>query len=375
MFPERFNNKTNGVTQRRFLLKANPALAKLITGKIGDKWITHLDELKKLAPFAADAKFRKEFMDVKRAAKRSLVEWVGARYHFKMNPDSIFDSQIKRLHEYKRQLLNAMHIVVLYNRLRKGGDIVPRTFIFGAKAAPGYFMAKLIIKLINNIANIVNNDPKVSQKLNVYFLSNYRVSSAEKFIPATDVSEQISTAGLEASGTSNMKFMMNGALTLGTLDGANVEILEEVGKDNFFLFGLTAEEVKDLRERGYNPKEYCDRNPEIREAMDLLFSGHFNVNEAGIFEPIRETLFDKGDYYMHMADFAGYIDAQKRIEESYRNQDKWAKMAILNVVHSGKFSSDRTIQQYADEIWNVKPCKVDATWLASDPLDEFKVGK
>ncbi|GHS91635.1 alpha-1,4 glucan phosphorylase [Planctomycetales bacterium] len=375
MFPERFNNKTNGVTQRRFLLKANPALAKLITGKIGDKWITDLSELKKLTKFADDKAFQKQFMEVKQQAKKDFARWAEELYGFKINPNSIFDSQIKRLHEYKRQLLNALHIVVLYNRVRKGEDIVPRTFLFSAKAAPGYFIAKLIIKLINNIATMVNGDAKVSSKLNVFFVPNYRVSSAERIVPASDVSEQISTAGTEASGTGNMKFMMNGALTIGTLDGANVEMLEEVGKENFFLFGLTAEEVKELRERGYRPQEYYETNNEIREAIDLIFSGHFNINEPGIFEPIRETLFEKGDFYLHLADLGSYIDAQKKIEETYKDPARWAKMAIMNVACSGKFSSDRTIAEYAKDIWNVKPCKIDADWLSEDPLEEFKPQK
>ena len=375
MFPERFNNKTNGVTQRRFLLKANPALAKLITKRIGDKWITDLYELKKLAPLADDAAFHKEFMAAKREAKETFVKWAKDIYGFDINPDSIFDTQVKRLHEYKRQLLNALHIVILYNRVRNGGDIVPHTFLFSAKAAPGYFMAKLIIKLINNIASVINNDPKMKGKLNVFFVPNYRVSSAEKIIPASDVSEQISTAGTEASGTGNMKFMMNGALTVGTLDGANVEMVEEVGRENFFLFGLTAEEVKDLKARGYNPYDYYNANKEIKDALDLIFTGHFSINEPGIFEPIREALFENGDHYMHLADLQSYMDAQKNIEETYRDQDKWAKMAILNVACSGKFSSDRTIREYAEEIWNVKPCKIDGNDLAENPVEEFKKGK
>lgn len=372
MFPERFNNKTNGVTQRRFLLKANPALANLITEKVGDKWITDLYQLRDLKKFADDANFRKQFMAAKLKAKQVFVQWAEEQYGFKINPNSIFDTQVKRLHEYKRQLLNALHIVVLYNRLRSGQDIVPRTFLFSAKAAPGYFMAKLIIKFINSIAAVVNNDPKISSKLNVFFIPNYRVSSAEKIIPASDVSEQISTAGTEASGTGNMKFMMNGALTIGTLDGANVEMLEEVGKDNFFLFGLTAEEVKKLRERGYHPRDYYNQNAEIKAALDLIFSGHFNINEPGIFEPIREMLFEKGDHYMHLADLGSYIEVQKQIENAYRDQERWAKMSIMNVACSGKFSSDRTILEYAKEIWNIEPCKIAEPNSSLDPIDEFK---
>lgn len=371
MYPERFNNKTNGVTQRRFLLKANPPLAKLITDTIGDSWITNLEDLKKLIPYADDAEFRKKYLKTKREAKDTLCEWARELYNFDINPDMLFDTQVKRLHEYKRQLLNAMNIVVLYNRLRNGQDIVPRTFLFGAKAAPGYFMAKLIIKLINSIGAVVNNDPACQGKLNVFFLPNYRVSAAEKIIPASDVSEQISTAGMEASGTGNMKFMMNGAVTVGTLDGANVEIVEEVGDDNAFIFGLEANEVVELREKGYNPYNYYNSNNEVKAAIDLIFSGHFNVNEPGIFEPIRETLFENGDYYMHMADMESYIAAQDKIQDAYRDQDKWAKIAILNIACSGKFSSDRTISQYAEEIWDVKPCTIDEPSCSDDPLDEF----
>ena len=371
MFPERFNNKTNGVTQRRFLLKANPPLARLITETIGAGWITDLTELKKLVPYAEDAEFRKKFMAVKREAKLALVEWAKELYGFDISPDMLYDTQVKRLHEYKRQLLNAMHIVVLYNRIRAGEDVLPRTFLFGAKAAPGYFMAKLIIKLINNIGAVVNNDPACKGKLNVFFLPNYRVSAAEKIIPASDVSEQISTAGTEASGTGNMKFMMNGAMTVGTLDGANVEIVEEVGEDNAFIFGLKADEVNALREKGYDPYEYYNNNPQIKKAIDLIFSGHFNVSEPGIFEPIRETIFENGDFYLHMADLGSYIEAQRRIEAAYRDQERWAKMAILNVAYSGKFSSDRTIKQYAEEIWGVVPCEVEAPHCAEDPIEEF----
>ncbi len=371
MYPERFNNKTNGVTQRRFLLKANPPLARLITEKIGNGWITDLSQLKKLEQYADDAGFQKQIMAVKRDAKMALVEWAREFYGFDINPDMLYDTQVKRLHEYKRQLLNAMHIVCLYNRIRQGHDVVPRTFLFGAKAAPGYFMAKLIIKLINNIASVVNNDPACSGKLNVFFLPNYRVSAAEKIVPASDVSEQISTAGTEASGTGNMKFMMNGAITIGTLDGANVEIVEEAGEENAFIFGLKANEVNDLRERGYNPYEYYNNNQEIKEAIDLIFSGHFNINEPGIFEPIREVIFENGDFYLHMADLGSYIEAQKKVDEAYRDQSRWAKMAIMNIANSGKFSSDRTISQYAEEIWNVKPCKVDEPTCSEDPIEEF----
>jgi starch phosphorylase len=372
MFPDRFNNKTNGITPRRWLLKSNPPLAKLICDNIGEDWITDLSQLKKLIPLAEDKEFRAKFMDVKRQAKVVLADHMKAAYGWEVSVDSIFDTQIKRLHEYKRQLLNAMHIVVLYNRIRKGQDIHPRTFLFGAKAAPGYAMAKLIIKLINNIGNVVNHDPAVQDKLRVYFLPNYRVSLAEKMIPATDISEQISTAGTEASGTGNMKFMLNGALTVGTMDGANIEIVEEAGEENAFIFGLNADEVTELKPR-YLPQQAYESNAEIKEAIDLIFSGHFNVSEPGIFEPIREVLFDKGDHYMHFADLASYIQAQERADALYRDPEEWARKAILNVANSGKFSSDRTIAQYASEIWGVESCHIVHDTGIEDLLEEARL--
>ncbi len=374
MFPERFNNKTNGVTQRRFLLKANPPLAKLINETIGEDWIADLAQLKKLVPCADDASFRQKFLAVKREAKVALSDYCAKFLGYELNPDMIFDVQVKRLHEYKRQLLNALHIIVLYNRARHGTDICPRTFLFGAKAAPGYFMAKLIIKLVNNLGNVINNDPAVGGKLKVHFLPNYRVSLAEKIFPASDLSEQISTAGMEASGTGNMKFMMNGAVTIGTLDGANIEIVEEVGEENAFIFGLTADQVKELKPN-YNPWDYYNNNNEVREAIDLLFSGHFNVSEPGIFEPIRQALFENGDFYFHMADLPSYIEAQEKAENTYRDKEKWAKIAILNVACSGKFSSDRTIKQYCDEIWNAKPVPIDTGISSTTPLEEAKLAE
>ncbi|MEW5818054.1 MAG: glycogen/starch/alpha-glucan phosphorylase, partial [Spirochaetota bacterium] len=303
IFPERFSNKTNGITQRRWLLKANPPLAKLITDTIGEKWITDLEELEKLKPYADDGEFRNKFRDVKREAKLRLAEYMLKMDSIKLNPDSLFDIQIKRIHQYKRQLLNALHIVMLYNRMRKGNaeDFIPRTFLFGGKAAPGYVLAKLMIKLINSIADVINNDPRLKNRLKVFFLPNYMVSLAEHIIPAADVSEQISTAGTEASGTSNMKFMLNGALTIGTLDGANIEIAEEAGWDNVFIFGLTAQEVAELRPR-YNSWDYYNSNPEVKEAIDLIFSGHFNINEPGIFDYLHTSLFANGDFYMHFPD-------------------------------------------------------------------------
>jgi len=359
MFPERFSNKTNGVTPRRWLLQANPALARAITDAIGNGWITQLGELSKLKVLAEDRGFRDAIRAAKRAAKVSFAEWLRSTSAQTVDPDSIFDSQVKRIHEYKRQLLNALRIVVLYNRLRENPtlEMTPRTFLFAGKAAPAYHLAKLIIKLLNNLAATIDRDPVVRGRLNVLFLPEYSVSLAERLIPATDVSNQISTAGYEASGTSNMKFMMNGALTLGTRDGATIEMAQEAGADNFFLFGLTAEEV--AASRGwYNPRWHYDNQPEARAALDLIFSDHFSRNEPGIFEPLRETLLTHGDHYMHLADLASYLEADGKVRALYAEPDAWARKAILNVASSGKFSSDRTIAEYAADIWHVKACPV-----------------
>jgi len=359
MWPERFNNKTNGITQRRWLLKANPGLSDLITSTIGGGWITDLSKLRKLETYANDKTFRDAFAKVKREAKDRLVATCEKEYGIQLDPTHMFDVQVKRIHEYKRQLLNALNIVILYNRIKSGRTkgLVPRTVLFGGKAAPGYAMAKLIIKLINNIGKVVNSDPDVNELLRVHFLPNYRVSLAERIFPASDLSEQISTAGTEASGTGNMKFMVNGALTLGTLDGANIEIKEEVGDDNIFIFGLTAEEVEVLRPN-YDPFKYYLEDAEIKDALDLLFNGYFNFGEPGIFEPIRESLFVRRDQYFHMADLRSYVDAQDKVMALYGKPNEWYKKAILNVAYSGKFSSDRTISEYARDIWGVKPVKV-----------------
>ncbi|HAP43137.1 MAG: glycogen phosphorylase [Spirochaetes bacterium GWD1_61_31] len=366
MYPERFNNKTNGITQRRWLLKANPPLARLITEAIGDRWICDLDELTKLRLLAEDAVFRQKLAEVKRLGKLKLAEQVQRETGWLLNPDSLFDVQVKRIHEYKRQLLNVLHVVLLYNRMRAGqvADFVPRTFIFGGKAAPGYLTAKLIIKLINNIASVVNNDPQLEDRLKVYFLPNYRVSLAERIFPAADLSEQISTAGTEASGTGNMKFMCNGALTIGTLDGANIEIAEEAGHENVFIFGLKADEVAQLR-MTYDPREMYAANPEVKAAIDLIFSGYFNISEENIFEPLRQNLLHNGDHYMHIADLPDYARAQQAVADTYRRPAEWYKKVTLNIAASGKFSSDRTIRQYAQEIWGVKPCPIS---LEHDPL-------
>ncbi len=359
MFPERFNNKTNGVTPRRWLLLANPALAGAITEGIGDGWVTDLSQLTKLKPLADDKAFRDVFRNAARQTKARFADWLRSTSGQSVDPDAIFDCQIKRIHEYKRQLLNALRIIVLYNRLREnpGLDMPPRTYFFAGKAAPAYHLAKLIIKFINNLAGTIDGDPVTRGRLKIVFLPDYNVSLAERLIPAADVSNQISTAGYEASGTSNMKFMMNGALTIGTRDGATIEMAEEAGEENFFLFGLSAQQVADSRS-WYNPHWHYDNEPETRAALDLISSDHFSLYEPGIFAPIHDALLAHGDHYMHLADLGSYLDADRRLCELYADADGWARKAVLNIAGSGKFSSDRTIAQYASEIWNVKPCPV-----------------
>jgi glycogen phosphorylase len=359
MFPERFNNKTNGVTPRRWLLLANPALAGTISEAIGNGWVTDLGELRRLTPFADDAAFRVAFRQAKHEAKIKFADWLKTMTGQVIDPASIFDCQIKRIHEYKRQLLNALRIIVLYNRLRQNPDteMPARTFFFAGKAAPAYRLAKLIIKFINNLAGTIEGDPVNRGRLKIVFLPDYNVSLAERLIPAADVSNQISTAGYEASGTSNMKFMMNGALTLGTRDGATIEMAEEAGEENFFLFGLTAQQITDSRP-WYNPHWHYDTDEETRAALDLIAADHFSRNEPGAFAPIVDTLLAWGDHYMHLADLKSYLDADRRLCELYADGDAWARRAILNIAGSGKFSSDRTIAQYAAEIWNAKPCPV-----------------
>jgi starch phosphorylase len=359
IFPERFSNKTNGVTPRRWLLLANPALSRTITKAIGDGWITDLDQLRRLAPLAGDASFLDDFREAKREAKSQFAQWLRSAAGLTVNPESIFDSQVKRIHEYKRQLLNALRIVVLYNRLREnpGLSITPRTFFFAGKAAPAYRLAKLIIKFLNNLASTIEGDPAVRGQLKVLFLPEYCVSLAERLIPATDVSNQISTAGYEASGTSNMKFMMNGALTIGTRDGATIEMAQEAGEENFFLFGLTADQVAGSR-GWYSPTWHYDNDAETRAALDLIFSDHFSRNEPGVFAPLRDTLLTGGDHYMHLADLSAYLEADRRLVQLYTDPKGWARKAILNVAASGKFSSDRTIAEYAADIWDAKPCPV-----------------
>jgi glycogen phosphorylase len=359
MFPDRFNNKTNGVTPRRWLQQANPHLSDLITRTIGPAWINNLSELRELLYFVDDAEFCEEFRAAKRAAKLSFLSWLKSTTGRIINPDAIFDGHVKRIHEYKRQLLNALHIVVLYNRMRQQPDreVIPRVFLFAGKAAPAYHLAKLIIKLINNIAATINADPLVRGRLTVLFLPEYNVSMAERLIPACDVSEQISTAGYEASGTGNMKFMMNGALTIGTRDGATIEMAEEAGENNFFLFGLTAQQVADSS-GWYNPNWHYENEAETRAALDLIFGNHFSAAEPGIFEPIRDALLRDGDRFRHLADLTDYARAHQELAGIYADQQAWTRMGIINVACSGKFSSDRTIVEYADEIWDLKPSPV-----------------
>jgi len=359
MFPDRFSNKTNGVTPRRWIRLANPALADIITQAIGDGWITDLAEMEKLRPLADDAGFREAIRRAKRDAKSQFADWLKSASGVAVDPATIFDSQVKRIHEYKRQLLNGLRVVVLYNRLRENPNLemAPRTFFFAGKAAPAYRLAKLIIKFLNNLAGTIDGDPAVRGRLKVVFLPEYCVSLAERLIPASDVSNQISTAGYEASGTSNMKFMMNGALTLGTRDGATIEMAEAAGEDNLFLFGLTAEQV--IGSQGwYDPRWHYDNEPETRAALDLIFSDHFSRYEPGLFGPLRDVLLTHGDHYRHLADLTSYLDADQRLIKLYADQEGWARKVILNIAASGRFSSDRTIAEYASEIWDVRPCPV-----------------
>ena len=359
LYPERFNNKTNGVTPRRWLQQANPSLSRLISEAIGEEWITDLSQLRRLLPLAQDAAFRAQFRTAKRAAKMAFANWLKVAGNEVVDPDSIFDSQIKRIHEYKRQLLNVLHIVILYNRLRNDphSALSPHTFFFAGKAAPAYSFAKLTIKLISNVAGTINGDPVARGRLKVLFLPEYNVSLAERLIPASDVSEQISTAGYEASGTGNMKFMMNGALTIGTRDGATIEMAEEAGEQNLFLFGLSARQVEESA-GWYDPHWHYAHEPETREALDLIFSDHFSRNEPGIFQPIRRALLEDGDHYRHLADLADYARAHAELDACYADPETWSRKAIVNLACSGKFSSDRTIKEYAEQIWDLKPSPI-----------------
>lgn len=359
IFPKKFKNVTNGITPRRWLKGANPLLSGIITERIGDAWIKKLTELKKIEKYVDDKEFLEHWRGSKWLNKKLLINLIEKDYGIKVNPESMFDVQIKRFHEYKRQLLNVLHIITLYNRIKDDpkGDFVPRTVIFGGKAAPAYFMAKLIIKLINSVADVINNDKAVGDKLKVVFIKNYSVSLAEKIIPAAELSEQISTAGFEASGTGNMKFALNGAITIGTMDGANVEIREEVGEENIFIFGLHADEVLKLRNKGYYPREYYEKDPELKRVIDMLAADYFNKKEPGIFKPIVDSLLNS-DYYCLFADYRSYIETQQKVNELYLDLDGWTRKSILNVARIGKFSSDRSVEEYAKYIWKVKPIKL-----------------
>lgn len=355
LFPEKFNSKTNGITPRRWMVLSNPKLSELITEKIGDGWIKDLSELSQLESFIDDAEFKKQWWDTQQAVKQNLADYTQKNLGVTVNPESLFDIQVKRIHEYKRQHLNVLYIITLYNRLKQNPDldIVPRTFFFGGKAAPGYDMAKLVIKLINSVAEVVNNDSEIRDRLKVVFLPDYNVKLAQHVYPAADLSEQISMAGKEASGTGNMKFALNGGLIIGTLDGANVEIRQEIGAENFFLFGLKSNEVDELKAQGYNPREYYENNPELKQAIDSLAAGEFSQGDKELFQPIVDNLLNS-DPYLLLADFQSYIECQDRVSEAFKNRETWTKMSILNVARMGKFSSDRSIQEYCKDIWNTK---------------------
>lgn len=360
IFPHKFKNVTNGITPRRWLKTANPLLSGLISDKIGDNWVVELSELKKIEKFTNDGDFLENWRTAKWLSKKLLIEYIESEHGIKINPESMFDVQIKRFHEYKRQLLNILHVITLYNRIKDNPNetMVPRTIIFAGKAAPAYYQAKIVIKLINSVANIVNNDTDVGDKLKVVFLNNYSVTLAEKIIPASDLSEQISTAGFEASGTGNMKFALNGALTIGTMDGANIEIREEVGDGNIFIFGLLSEEVEELKKNGYTPRGYYNRIPELKRVIDMIANDYFNSHEPGIFNNIITDLMNV-DYYCLFADYESYINTQEKVSKLYADQNEWTKKSILNVARIGRFSSDRAVKEYAEKIWKVKPVKVE----------------
>ena len=369
-YPRKFKNITNGVTPRRWLLQANPALSRLITEAIGPDWVCDLSKLRGLIPLAEDQQFRQAFAEAKIENKKRLARYVLRKMGMGINPRTMFDCQFKRMHEYKRQLLNILHVITRYNRIKENpnGEFAPRTVMMGGKAAPGYYQAKLIIKLFNSVAEVVNNDPDVRGRLRLLFLPNYCISQAEKVIPAADLSEQISTAGMEASGTGNMKFALNGALTIGTLDGANVEIMEEVGPENFFLFGLKAEEVDHMRRTGYDPFRFYESDPELKRAIDQIASGFFSPGEPYLFAPIVDTLLRSGDYFLVLADYRSYVDTQGRVDELFGNKEEWTRKTILNTANMGKFSSDRAVMEYAREIWGVQPLAIALQYTRNWPL-------
>ncbi len=360
MFPGKIHNVTNGVTPRRWIALANPRLAALYTEKIGDGWLQDMEQLRQLEGYADDAGFREYWRQIKHDIKQDLAEYIGQRTGITVNPDSMFDVQVKRIHEYKRQHLNVLHIITLYERIKQNPnlEVIPRTFIFGGKAAPGYFMAKLMIKFITAVGDVINNDPTIGDRLKVVFLPDYNVTFGQRVYPAADLSEQISTAGKEASGTGNMKFSMNGALTVGTLDGANVEIRELVGDENFFLFGLTADQVHDLKTNGYNPWDYYHGNPRLKETIDLVNCGFFAKGDGGLFKPLIDKLLYE-DPYLLLADYQSYVDAQDRADRAYQDQENWSRMSIINAVRMGKFSSDRSIRDYCRKIWQVEPVPIE----------------
>ena len=375
MYPEKFNNKTNGITPRRFMVLSNPQLCQLIDSKIGDSWVKNLDKLRQLEAFVDDPEFCHEFRGIKQAIKQDLADYIKQKNGIEVDPNSMFDIQAKRFHEYKRQHLNALHIITLYNRIKANPDldITPRTFLFGGKAAPGYYIAKLIIKLINSIGDVVNRDPDVRGRLKVVFLEDYSVKFAQRVYPAADLSEQISTAGKEASGTGNMKFALNGALTIGTLDGANVEIREEVGEENFFLFGLTAEEVYAKKAQGYDPMYYYNSDRELKLALDRIASGFFSHGDPNLFKPLLDTLLYR-DEYMLLADYRSYIECQEQVSQAYRDVENWTKMTILNVARMGKFSSDRSIWDYCQDIWKIQPIKIELAESIQTDANQLKIG-
>jgi len=358
LWPDKFNNKTNGVTQRRWLAACNPALASLISGRIGSEWVTNLELLEKLKPLADDSAFRQEWCEVKQANKARLAANIENKTGLSVDPGMLFDVQVKRMHEYKRQLLNVLHAVHLYDRIQRGdGDqLTPRVIIIGGKAAPGYEMAKNVIKLISNVASVINTDPAMNGRLQLVFYPDYNVSAMELICPAADLSEQISTAGKEASGTGNMKFMMNGAVTIGTLDGANVEILEAVGEENFFLFGLTVDEIPSVQE-GYDPQSIIDADKDFRRVMRLLDNGHFNRFEPGVLDDVIRAVRDPNDPWMTAADFRSFVDAQELAGQAYQDQERWTRMSILNSATSGRFSTDRTMRDYNEDIWHLETVK------------------
>ncbi len=368
MYPEKFSNKTNGITPRRFMVLSNPGQTQLFNRTIGSDWIKDLNQLAQLEPAIANASFRQEWRQIKQSNKQALARYIQQHNGITVDPQSLFDTQVKRIHEYKRQHLNVLHILTLYNRLKANPnlEITPRTFIFGGKAAPGYFIAKLVIKLINAVAEVINHDPAIRDQLKVVFLKNYNVKLAHRVFPAADLSEQISTAGKEASGTGNMKFALNGALTIGTLDGANVEIREEVGAENFFLFGLTTSEVYALKSQGYAPRQYYETNPELKDVLDRVAAGDFSKGDPGLFRPLIDSLLN-ADPFLLLADYQSYVDCQDQVAKAYLNQDQWTQMALLNIARMGKFSSDRSIKDYCQGIWKVNPVKIQLTEQLSLP--------